>query len=113
MDLSRGTSIVPIMSSFERETIPDFLVERLRDLEDELLRDVATYARDPRGRTPDTVPDNIANPLYMQDTQVCEAVAEYAERLAEGEIEAEDDDVDDDDGGDDDDPEFMMGPAFG
>lgn len=104
------------MTSFETDPIPDFLLDRVQTLEEGALRSVAEYARNPFGAPPDDVPENIAEPLYLQDEETCEAVAEYAEGLAEEgeatEASGEEDDEDDDDD-DDDRSDFMMGPAFG
>lgn len=100
------------MTSPEEE-IPEFLVERIQALDEEPLRHLVPYARNPVGTAHDSIPENVATSLYLQDDEVMEAVADYAERLADAKAEGE---TPEEDGGDDDDddgPDFMTGPAFG
>lgn len=102
------------MTSPEEE-IPDFLVERIRALDEEPLRHLVPYAREPVGTTHESIPENVATSLYLQDDEVMEAVADYAERLADAKAEGESLEEEDDGGDDEDDdgPSFMTGPAFG
>ncbi len=74
------------------DDIPDFLIDRLDDLGEEALKDVASYARNPRGFVPDGVPENVADPIYMQSEDVCAAVADHAWSLAERRENTEPDD---------------------
>ena len=93
------------------ERIPDFLVERIQALDEESLRHTGQYAREPVGTAHESVPENIATSLYLQDDEVLEAVAEYADELVEAKNRP--DDGEDDDDEDNDGPSYMTGPAFG
>jgi hypothetical protein len=64
------------------ESIPEFLIENLQQLDEPTLLAIALHAES-RGPPPEQVPDEIENAIAMQDDATTAAIGRYAQKLAE------------------------------
>ncbi|WP_222915896.1 hypothetical protein [Natrinema sp. SYSU A 869] len=63
--------------------IPDFLLEQFDDLSPETLRGVSDYALEETYVAPDGMPDAMSESFALQDDDTLEAIASYADSIAE------------------------------
>ncbi|ADB62495.1 hypothetical protein Htur_3633 [Haloterrigena turkmenica DSM 5511] len=64
-------------------TIPDFLLDQFTDHSPATLREIGEYARKETYVAPEAAPDSIVEAFALQDEETLEAIARYADELAD------------------------------
>ncbi|MHC3439202.1 hypothetical protein ACYJ1Y_14190 [Natrialbaceae archaeon A-gly3] len=71
------------MSPTPPDEIPEFLIDEIRELPPEILRQTIAYAREDTYVARDGIPDRFVETFALQDDPTVEAICEYLETVAD------------------------------